>query len=114
MREVKGKEGLKTQFSPSRQVCFREIDVPHNQGPTSPKLIEREYKEMGGGCNQSRINLQDGVPSGHARHQRHRELPRRKGTRGDEGAGDILGGSNFVNLSPIFILTLVFSMYYQH
>ena len=35
-------------------------------------------------------------------------------TRGDVGAGEILGGSKFVNLSPIFIIVLVFSMYYQH
>ena len=46
--EFKGEEGLKTQFSPRRQGHFQERDVPRNQGPPSPKLIEREDEGNGG------------------------------------------------------------------
>ena len=73
MHEVKGKEGLKTQFSPRRQGCFQGIYAPRNQVTLSPKLLERKYEEMGKYCDQIRVVPQDGALNGYAHHQRRLE-----------------------------------------
>ena len=74
--EVKGKEVPKTQFSLRRQGRFQERNMPRNQGPPSPKLLEREDEGIGENFDQSRINPQYGASNGQVHHQRCRELPR--------------------------------------
>ena len=50
--------------------------MPHNQGPPSPKLIEREDEGTWMYYDQIHVDPQDRAPNGHAHHIRRRELPR--------------------------------------